>query len=346
MGVQITELLPRKEIRLEDLAGKVVAVDAYNHIYQFLTTIRAPDGSFFTNSQGNVTSHIIGLFTRTAHLMKLGIKPAYVFDGEVPPLKKMEIKRRKALKEAAEAKFAEAEKSGSIAEMKKYAAMSTRLTKDMVEDAKEVAAAMGLPVIQAPGEGEAQAARIVSNGDAFAVASQDADSLLFGAKRVVRNLSIEGRRRQAGTLGYGRVEPEIILLEEVLSSLGITQQQLICLAMLVGTDYNAKGIRGIGPKTALKLVKEHKSTEEIFKAAEWDKSFDFSWQEVLSLFEKPSITDQYSISFSAQDNEKLKEILCGKHNFSQQRVEKTLDKLGKSSFAKKQKGLGDFFGAK
>lgn len=343
MGVQITELLPKKEARLEDFSNKVVAVDAANHLYQFLTTIRSPDGSFFTDSHGNVTSHLIGLFTRTTHLMKLGIKPAYVFDGEVPKLKKLEIQRRAEAKEAAAEKYAEAEKKGDAEEMKKYAARSTRLTKDMIADAKEVIEALGLPVVQGLGEGEAQAAHIVARKDAYAIASQDADSLLFGATRVVRNLSIEGRRKQNSTLSYSRVEPELILLEEVLSSLGITQQQLICLAMLVGTDYNTRGIKGIGPKTALKKVKEQKIPEKIFTEAEWGKHFSYPWQEVLELFEHPKVTSDYNMEFRPVNTAKLVKILCEKHDFSEQRVEKQLEELGKSVTAKKQKGLGEFF---
>ncbi len=344
MGVQITELLPKKAAKLEDFSNRVIAIDAANHLYQFLTTIRAPDGSFFTDSQGNVTSHLIGLFTRTTHLMKLGIKPAYVFDGEAPRLKKLEITRRASAKEEAAEKYAAAEKKGDTEEMKKYAARSTRLTKEMIADAKEVVEALGLPAIQAPSEGEAQAAHIVAKNDAYAIASQDADSLLFGATRVVRNLSVEGRRKQAGVLGYTKVEPELIFLGNVLSSLGVTQQQLICLAMLVGTDYDTGGIKGIGPKTALKLVKEHKTPANIFNAAEWGKHFRYPWQEVLELFEHPSLTDDYELKFHPINTDKLVKILCEKHDFSRQRVEKQLEELEVSAAAQKQKGLGDFFG--
>ncbi len=343
MGVQITELLPKKEAKLEDFSNRVVAVDAANHLYQFLTTIRAPDGSFFTDSHGNVTSHLIGLFTRTTYLMKLGMKPAYVFDGEPPKLKRLEITRRAEAKEQAAAKYAAAEKEGNIEEMKKYAARSTRLTKEMIADAKEVIEALGLPIVQGLSEGEAQAAHIVAKKDAYAIASQDADSLLFGATRVVRNLSIEGRRKQAGVLGYTKVEPELILLEEVLSSLCITQQQLICLAMLVGTDYNTGGIKGIGPKTALKIVKEQKMPEKIFATAEWGKHFSYPWQEVMELFEHPKVTSDYKLEFSPVNAPKLAKILCEKHDFSRQRVEKQLAELEISATTKKQKGLGEFF---
>lgn len=346
MGVQITELLPKKQIKLEELSQKVVAIDAANHLYQFLTTIRAPDGMFFTDSRGNVTSHLIGLFSRTTHLMKLGIKPIYVFDGEMPKLKKLETRRRAELKEEAAAKFIEAEKEGDAEGMKKYAARSTRLTTEMVEDAKQVILALGLPVVQAPSEGEAQASFIVSKGDAYAISSQDADSLLFGATRLIRNLSIEGRRKQQGALGYEKTEPELILLEEVISSMGITQEQLICLAMLVGTDYNPGGIKGIGPKTALKTVKEHKAPANIFAAVDWGKHFSYSWQEVYELFIKPNVTGAYGIKFSTINKAKLTELLCEQHDFSAQRVENQLAELEEQKTAKKQKGLGDFFGQK
>ncbi len=343
MGVQISELLPKKQIRLEELSGKIIAVDASNHLYQFLTTIRSQDGSFFTDSKGNVTSHLIGLFSRTTHLMRLGIRPAYVFDGEMPALKKSEIRRRVEAKETAAEKYLEAEKNGDFEEMKRYAARSARLTKEMKEDAKAVVEALGLPVVQAPGEGEAQAARIVSNGDAFAVASQDADSLLFGATNVVRNLSIEGRRRQAGTLSYSHIEPEMILLDEVLLTLGISLQQLICLSMLVGTDYNSKGISKVGPKTALKLVKEHKTPEDLFSAVKWEQHFAFPWETVLELFEKPNVALHYELKFRELNRERVVELLCGKHEFSRQRVEKALDEIEKAVSSKKQTGLGEFF---
>ncbi|MBI2143549.1 flap endonuclease-1 [Candidatus Woesearchaeota archaeon] len=342
MGVQITALLPGKEARLEDFSGKVIAVDAANHIYQFLTTIRAPDGSFFTDAQGNVTSHLIGLFTRTTHLMKLGIKPAYVFDGQVPQLKKTELLRRAGHKAEAAEKHEEAEEKGDVEGMRKYAIRTTHLTPEMVNDAKEVITALGLPVVQAPGEGEAQASHIVANGDAFAVASQDADSLLFGATRLVRNLSIAGRRKKANALSYEQVAPELIELREVLSQLNISHEQLICLAMLVGTDYNTRGIKGIGPKTALKLVREHKTPAGLFNAVSWQRHFSQPWQEVFELFANPNTSKEYELRFSEPDKKKLADLLCDKHNFSRQRVENTLDELGAACTARQQKGLGDF----
>ncbi len=342
MGVQITELLPIRGAKLDDFSQRIVAIDAFNHLYQFLTTIRAPDGSLFTDSQGNVTSHLIGLFSRTTHLMMLGIRPVYVFDGEAPKLKKLEVQRRAELKAEATEKYRKAEEAGDLKEMRRFAARSTTLTKEMVNDAKEVIEALGLPMVQAPGEGEAQAARMVANGKAFAVASQDADCLLFGAPRLVRNLSIEGRRKKAGVIGYSHVNPEMILLEEVLSALGINQEQLICLAMLVGTDYNPRGIKGIGPKTAAKLVKEHKTPAKLFESVKWEEHFSYGWEDVLELFAKPRVTDDYALGFGEADKGRLKGILCDRHNFSEQRVGNSLAEIEKAATVKKQKGLGDF----
>lgn len=344
MGVQITELLPKQATSLEEFTGKVIAIDASNHLYQFLTTIRSPTGALFTDSKGNVTSHLIGLFTRTVHLMKLGIKPAYVLDGEPPLLKRQEIQRRATLKQEATAKYEAAQQEGDAEGMRMYAARSTRLTREMIADAKEVVKALGLPVVQAPGEGEAQAAHIVKSSRAFAVASQDADSLLFGATMVVRNLSIEGRRKKAGVIGYDHVPPESIELSRVLSSLGISHEQLICLAMLVGTDYNRGGIKGIGPRNALKLVKQHQSPEAIFSAAKWQEHFDYGWGEVFSLLANPKITEQYELEFSRPDKEALFRILCDQHDFARQRVEKAIEELEMATKAKQQRGLGDFIG--
>jgi flap endonuclease-1 len=343
MGVQITELLPIKEAKLEDFGGKIVAIDAANHLYQFLSSIRSPDGSAFTNSDGNVTSHLIGLFSRTTHMMKLGIKPVYVFDGKVPDLKKAELLRRKESKMKAVSKYEDAKKEGDEEEMRKYASRTVRLTPEMIKDAKEVIEALGLSVVQATGEGEAQASRIVAKEDAFAVASQDSDSLLFGATRLVRNLSIAGKKKKTKTLVYEQSNPEMIKLSEVLSSLGIDQKQLICLSMIVGTDYNPGGIKGIGPKGALKLVKEQKTPDKILSSVEWSKYFDHSWQDVFELFTDPPVTDDYEIKFSDIDNTKATELLCGKHGFSEQRVNKTLKELEVVMKSKKQKGLGEFF---
>jgi len=343
MGVAITDLLVKKEVDLDTIAGKALIVDAPMWLYQFLSSIRSPDGSLLSDSEGNITSHLIGLSSRIPKLMEKGIKLAFCFDGKVPDLKKEERERRKNLKIEAEKKYQEAAKKKDLIEMKKYAARTTRLTKDMIEEAKKLLEALGIPVIEAPSEAEAQASHIVKNQDAFAVASNDADCLLFGTPKLIRNLNLIGKRKKTSKLAYGTIKPELVDLSENLNHLGIDNDQLIALSMLVGTDYNIGGVKGIGPKNALKLVKKYKSDfDNLFKEAKWDDFFDFPWTDVFYLIKKMPVTDEYKLEWKSIDTEKVKEILIDKHDFAEERVNKTLSKLTKETKKKQQKGLGDF----
>lgn len=340
MGVAFKDLIISHETNFDFLENKILILDSYNILYQFLTTIRGIDGTLLMDSKGNITSHLVGLFTRTATLMQKNIKPVFVFDGEAPKLKQKLTEQRNELKLEAEKKFLEAEEKEDKEEMKKYAARTSRLTKDMVEESKKVIALMGLPVVQAPSEGEAQAAYMVKKGYGFAVGSQDFDSLMDGAVKLVRNLSITGRRKKAGVIGYETVKPEIIDLSENLNYLGIDQNQLIVIAMIIGTDYNPGGIKGIGPKTALKLVKEYKTDfNSLFDEVKWDNCFNFPWTEVYSLIKNMPVTDNYEIVWKDIENEKLLKFLVDEHDFSEERVSSTLEKLKKSGG---QSSLMDF----
>lgn len=343
MGVAIKDILTIKEIEIEDLKGRKLAIDSYNMLYQFLTTIRSRDGSLLTDSKGNVTSHLVGLFSRTTKLMDYGLKPIFVFDGKPPKIKEQERERRKELKIEAEKKYAIAVEKKDTEDMKKYASMSTRLTRDMIDDAKTLISSLGLPIVQAPSEGEAQAAYMAKKGDAFAVVSQDFDSLLHQSPNLVRNLSIAGKRKKASTLSYTTVKPELINLADNLNNLGITHDQLIIIAILTGTDYNYGGVKGIGPKTAIKLVKEHKSDfDALFKHVKWE--YDLSWKEIFGTIRDMPVTDEYDIHFRHPDVESLKSFLVDKHDFSEERIDSSMKGLVHHKEDKKQKGLGDFFG--
>ena len=344
MGVNIIDLLIRKEINIKDLKNKIIAIDASLFLYQFLTTIRGRDGSLLMDSKGNITSHLVGLFSRTTNLMSKGLKLIYVFDGKPPELKNKEKEKRIELKREAELKYKKAKEREDVEEMKKYAARTSKLTTAMVEEAKKLILALGLPIVQAPSEGEAQAAHIVKKGDAFAVASQDADSLLFGTNTLIRNLSMVGKRKKVNKLIYESIKPEIIDLAENLNNLGIDQDQLIALCLLVGTDYTPGGIKGIGPKSALKLVKKHESDiDGLFREIKWKENFDFSWQEVFYLFKKMPVTSNYKLEWELINENKLKKILVDSHDFSEERVDSLLNKLLKEKKLKEQKGLGEFF---
>ncbi|MBT3303731.1 flap endonuclease-1 [Candidatus Woesearchaeota archaeon] len=342
MGVSLKELITKEEIELKDLSGKVLAFDAFNMLYQFLTTIRAVDGSPLTDSKGHVTSHLIGLFSRLVRFLEAGIKPIFVFDGEAPDLKKKERERRKKLKLDAEAKYKVALQEKDVDSMKKFASRSSKLTEEMVNDAKELIAAFGIPIVQAPSEGEAQAAYMVEKGEAFACVSQDYDSLLFGCNLLIHNLSIAGKRKKIHGLGYKTVKPELIRSSEVFNKLGIDRDKLIVLSMCIGTDFNVGGIKGVGPKGALKKVKETDDWDALFKELKWDDFFPYPWEEVFYLFKKLPHTDDYVLEWSRLNKDKIKTLLVENHDFAIDRVESSLEKLKKSEDKKKQKSLGDF----
>jgi len=330
VGVQLKELVApvRVELELENLSGKVVALDAYNALYQFLATIRQPDGTPLMDAMGRVTSHLNGLFYRTINLLEKGIKPVYVFDGKPPELKAAELERRMKVREEAERKYVEALEKGELEEARLYAQQASRLSTSMVDDAKKLLDAIGVPWVQAPAEGEAQAAYMVAKGDAWAAASQDYDSLLYGAPRLVRNLTITGRRKLPRREEYVEVKPELIELDKLLKYYGISRQQLVYIGLLLGTDYNPGGVKGVGPKKALKLIKELPNLEALARAVEW--SFPVKPEDIAKLFLEPEVTRDYRLEWRRPDRERVIEFLCGEHQFSRERVGTALERLEKA----------------
>lgn len=344
MGVALTNLLLIKEIDLEFLRNKVLVVDAPMWLYQFLSSIRQRDGSLLTDSKGNVTSHLMGLLTRVSNLIENDIKLAFVFDGEPPKLKLMTLEKRKEIKIEAEKKFEKAKEKEDLELMKKYASRTSRLTDEMIDEAKNLVEAFGLPVIDATSEAEAQASLIVKNNDAFALATNDADALLFEAPRIVRNLNMAGKKKKANKLSYETIKPDLINLEENLKHLGINHDQLIALAMLIGTDYNSGGIKGIGPKTALKLIKKYRiNFDALFKEAKWNDFFEFPWQEVFDLIKNIPVNIHYHLKWTDVNKDKIMSLLVEKHDFSEERVKNQIESLVKGKQKKNQKGLNDFF---
>jgi len=194
MGVQISEIIPRSEISISDLKGKSVAIDAFNTLYQFLTTIRQPDGTALMDKNGDITSHLSGLFYRNINLLQEGVRPVYVFDGVAPELKQEEIEKRKEAKRIAEEKYVKAKEIGDEGGMKKYGGRFVKITEKIIKESKELLEAMGIPVVQAPSEGEAEAAALCKADKVWAAVSQDYDALLYGTPHLVRNLTLARRR--------------------------------------------------------------------------------------------------------------------------------------------------------
>ena len=332
MGVAITNILPKKEIPFEKLQGKKLAVDASNVIYQFLASIRQLDGTPLMDQEGNITSHLVGLAARVPNLMEKNIKLAFVFDGKPPAMKNEESKRRRELKQKAQEKYEDAKKKHDTTSMSKYSKQTIKLTEEIKEESKEFLKALGVPVIQAPSEGEAQAAFMAERGDVYATISQDIDSLIYSTPILIRNLTVSPKRRVRGT--YIKINPEIYDLNHILKNLKINKDQLLALSILVGTDYNPGGVHQVGPKTALKLVQEHKSFEKIFANVE----ADFNWKKVYATFKNMPVIKNYQLNWREPNINKIQDILH-KHDFSEERINRILGKLK----PKPQKNLDKWF---
>ncbi|UCE91478.1 MAG: flap endonuclease-1 [Methanobacteriota archaeon] len=323
MGIDISKLVEPAPLRLEDLSGRALAIDAFNTLYQFIATIRQPDGTPLRDRDGRVTSHLSGLFHRTAALLDIGVRPAYVFDGEPPELKEKTLKARRAVKEAAEVEWKAALEAGDLKRALSKAAQTSRLDDAMVAEAKSLLDAMGIPWLVAPSEGEAQMAHMAIRGDVWAGASQDYDALLFGTPTLVRNLTLARKRRVSGGRSVD-VSPELIDLDAMLSSLSLSRPQLVDLAILMGTDFN-EGVRGIGPKRALKLIRKHGAIENVL--ADGGVSLPEDFGEVRRLFLEPQVTDGYALTWRAPVPEDVRRLLCDSHGFSVDRVDATLSKV-------------------
>ena len=348
MGVKINELVNevKRTITFENLFKKSIAIDAFNTIYQFLAIIRQKDGTPLKDFQGNITSHLSGLFYRTINFLEHNIKPIYVFDGIPSELKIETVKERKKIKEEAREKMIKAQDDEDFKEAKKFAQLTSKLDSGMIEESKKLIEYMGIPIVQASSEGEAQSAYLVENNDAWACASQDYDTLLFGGERLLRNFAISRTKKVRDTTVT--LDIEYVSLNKFLNNLGITREQLIDMGILIGTDF-FPGIKGIGQKTALDLIKKYDTIESILK-----NNVMIGGKEILldmelvtqirKIFLDPDLKKDYKIPKPKKiDFEKLEDLLIEKHNFSKQRVENAFDRLRKLNDAKVQVSLDDFF---
>ena len=334
MGINLKDTVLKHKIELEDLKGKKLAVDAFNVLYQFLATIRQHDGQLLKDARGNVTSHLSGLFYRTINLLEAGALPCFVFDGKPPHEKFATTEARAAIKEEAQAKYQTAIEKGDLEEARKFAQQTSRLTSEMISESKELLGAMGIPWVQALAEGEAQAAHMCAKGHVWATASQDYDALLFGTTRLVRNLTISQKKKVAGKQVFQKTEIELIDLAECLNFLQMDIINFINMALLIGTDYNPGGVEGIGPKTAVKIIKEGKFAEYKVKIQNYDR--------IRSLFSKPLVTSDYSLDWKKPDEKKIKEILVERHGFKEERIAAALKRIAGKDGNNGQKGLGEF----
>jgi flap endonuclease-1 len=319
MGVQLGALAVKKEIGLEDLRGKTLAVDASSIIHQFLALVRYPTGVPLMDKEGHVTSSLAGLFYRSTKLIyRHGIELIFVLDGKRPSIKfawlnKGEREKRRQRFERTLREWKEALDQGDLRTAHSKAVTTGMIDSDIIKDAKRLLFLLGIPVVQAPGEAEAQAAHIAKRGRAWAVNSRDFDSLLFGAPRMARYVSIAGVYRGIGMPS----RPEVFELKSVLQHLGITQTQFMEMAILMGTDYN-RGLKGVGPKTALKLVRRHGSLDKM--PPEIALGLPANLEEIRKNFKDPRVDKKYSLVSGEFDPEGIVGFLCGERGFREKSV--------------------------
>jgi flap endonuclease-1 len=323
MGVLLTPIVIKDPITLADLRGRQLAVDANGELYQFLALIRLPDGTPLKDAQGRITSHLSGLFFRTTRLIAdFGMRVAFVFDGRPPVEKTAEITRRRTVRERYEAEANEARRAGDLVRAYSKSTMTSRLTPEMVAGAKELLRLMGLPVVQARSEAEAQAAHMARRGNVWAAASKDYDALLFGAPRLVRFLTISGREFLPAQRTFRPITPELIDVQRMLDALGITHLQLIDLGLLVGTDFHP-GVNGIGPKKALALVKRYGAIEHMPSKI---RDIFVDLNRLRQIYVEPDVHDDYNVESGGCDVDGVVHFLCDEHAFGRDRVMAALER--------------------
>jgi len=325
----LTPIVKREQTSLKALKGSSFAIDASIEIHQFLALIRRRDGTLFTDSQGRVTSHLIGLLTRTSRLIAdFDMKPVFVFDGKPNPLKRRTIQARREAMNKAETEYVEAVSRKDYTTAWSKAVMTGRVTSSILDDAKRLLTLMGVPWLEALEDGEAQASYMAARGDVWAVGSKDYDCLLYGAPVLARYLTLTGREWLPVQKISRPLIPELIKLSENLELLGISQEQLVDLAILVGTDFNP-GVKGIGPKKALKLVRDHGSIEKMPRAISSNLGEDVD--EARRVFLKPRVIENYSLKTPLPDHDGLLEFLSKERDFKPERVKSLAQKLTRAS---------------
>ncbi len=345
MGVQLGGMIQKKEVSLGDLRGRTLAVDASSVIHQFLALVRYPTGVPLMDQEGHITSSLAGLFYRSAKLScRHGIDLLFVFDGRPPPIKHSwltpeEREKRRERFEKTLREWRQSLRRGDLRKAFSKAVTTGMIDSDIIADAKRLLQLLGIPMVQAPGEAEAQATYIVKNGEAWAVNSRDFDCLLFGAPRMARYISIAGIYRGTGMPS----RPEVIELAATLRRLGIKRSQLIDMAILMGTDYN-RGLKGVGPRSALKLIRTYERLEKM--PPEVALRLPDNVDEIRANFRDPLVDKDYRPVVGELDPEGVTRFLCGERGFRENSVRSTLEKIIRARAPGRQSDLGSWLATK
>ncbi|KAJ4463062.1 putative Flap endonuclease 1 [Paratrimastix pyriformis] len=318
--------------------GRVIGIDASMALYQFLIAVRV-EGQQLTNDKGEVTSHLMGMFTRTTKMMAAGLRPVYVFDGRPPEAKQNELARRHEVREDAKEKEAEAKEAGDQAEMERFSRRQVRVNQQHCDEAKRLLTLMGIPYIEAPGEAEAQCAALCRAGKIWATGSEDMDSLCFGSPILLRNLTFSEARK---------LPIREVHLDQVIAGLGLTMPQFVDFCILCGCDYCGT-IKGIGEKNALKLIKRWGTIEQALEHLDKTKfplPESFNYQQARALFQQPEVLDpaRVDLRWGQPDEEGLVQFLVGEKQFAEDRVRATTARLRASKQTATQSRLEQFMG--
>lgn len=326
-----------KQVDIKSLFGRKIAIDASMSIYQFLIAVRQQDGQQLMNEAGETTSHLMGLFYRTLRMVENDLKPCYVFDGKPPQLKSNVLKKRFSNRQEAKEDEEEAKEVGTTEDVDKLSRRQVKVTKEHNDECKKLLTLMGIPWVEAPSEAEAQCAELCRGGLVYGAGSEDMDTLTFNSPILLRHLTFSEARK---------MPIDVITLESVLEGLELTMEKFIDMCMLCGCDY-LEPIKGVGAKTALKLVKEYESMDDILAHLSKGKNpppEDWPYAEAKELFLKPSVkpASEIDLKWEAPDVEGLVDFLVKDKGFSEDRVRKGADKL-KARLSSKQQGRLDGF---
>jgi len=341
MGVKLDPIIQRRKITFQELKGKIIAVDAPNIIMGLLNfshknpTLNTETNLILDRTQ-RVISHLYGILYRIKFYYSKNILPIFCFDGRVSPLKRKITKNQLNDFLFTQKRYKNAINSGNRELARTIALSKEYLWPNIMKESKELLHAIGVPVVESPASAESQCAHLVKKGIANFSNSQDFDSLLFGCPFLIQNLSKSLRRKVQNKWTYTRIVPLVIDIQHNLELLGIDRFQLVDLAFMLETDY-FQGIKGIGPKTALKLIKKYQTIEKI--KSKKHNEFGFSKldrdliSEVRKIFLLPEVLDSFDyLCWNPPDKMRIFKLLCKDHHLNPERVEKHSKQLNENFY--------------
>ncbi|EMA53282.1 MULTISPECIES: flap endonuclease-1 [Halococcus] len=313
-NADLRQLAAIEPIAFADLSGATVAIDAHNWLYRYLTTtVKWTSDAVYTTAAGEEVANLIGVVQGLPKFFEHDITPVFVFDGGVTDLKTDEVERRREQREQAEERAAEAREAGDAVEAARLEARTQRLTDTIHETTRELLRLLDVPVVEAPAEGEAQAAHMARSGTVDYAGSEDYDTLLFGAPHTLRGLT-------------GKGDPECMEFEATLKEHDLTWEQLVDVGILCGTDFN-EGVSGVGPKTAVKLVREH---GDLWAALEAEDRYVENGDLIRELFLDPDVTDAAFDTDIEPDLDAAREYVTGEWEIPEDEVERGFERIEES----------------